>query len=409
MSKILHKKQNIYAGSLKESLKSSIGSAKFGKSLVSSFRDEYKNFRTRSIKLPDIDDDILGEEILFDAFGTCLDCKSDINLEKICIDLSNKELDKINRFKCKCNNSCLQKLNFKVGTELYNQIITKNSSSIKEGIILYCPTTLKKKLLTLSNIHANIRFDVEKFRINYPDEFWNSVWYFELKGIDISFMLPYIKPITIEILSGTNKINNFIDFITEEAPSKSHKDPISFNQYKNPNNKLTKIKNKVNIFNDEILFIQHVYQISFINIIGMIMYKSPEEYADNISFNEKILMVTEPKIKNQIDNEEIKEKEKKAPRKSNLISSNIIVTDLDLNSTTSTQMDEYNKLMNGNFNIDEETQHLKKNQNEKHNRVKFANEELFECIKEDDACYNIFNEYREDEDSDEDEYGFTKK
>ena len=413
MSKILHKKQNIYAGSLKESVKSSRGSIKFGKSLVSSFREEHKKFRTRSIKLPDIDDDILGEEILFDAFGTCLDCKCDINLEKICIDLSNKELDKINRFKCKCNNSCLQKLNFKIGTELYNQIITKNSSSVKEGIILYCPTTLKKKLLTLSNIHANIRFDVEKFRINYPDEFWNSVWYFELKGIDISFMLPYIKPITIELLSGTNKINNYIEFIMDDTPSKSHKDPISFNQFKNPNNKIEKIEKKINVFNDEILFIQHVYQISFINIIGMIMYKSPEEYVDNISFNEKILLVTEPKNKNQIDNEEIKENKKEkdhgTPKKSNLISSNIIATDLDLISTTSTQMDDYNKLMNGNFNIDEETQNLKKNKDEKQNRVKFASEELFECIKEDDACYNIFNDYREDDDSDEDEYGFTKK
>ena len=415
MSKILHKKQNIYAGSIKESLKSSRGSVKFGKSLVSSFREEHKNFRTRSVKLPDIDDDILGEEILFDAFGTCLDCKSDINLEKICIDLSNKELDKINRFKCKCSNSCLQKLNFKIGIELYNQIITKNSSSLKEGIILYCPTTLKKKLLTLSNIHANIRFDVEKFRINYPDEFWNSVWYFELKGIDISFMLPYIKPIKIEILSGTNKINNYIEFITEDEPSQSKKDPIKINLYKNPNNKFEKIKKKVNVFNDEILFIQHVYQISFINIIGMIMYKSPEEYADNISFNEKILMVTEPKNKNQIDNEEFKEnkkekeKEHDAPKKSILISSNIIATDLDLMSSTSTQIDEYNKLMNGSFNIDEETQNLKRNQNEKQNRVKFASEELFECIKEDDACYNIFNDYREDEDSDEDEYGFKKK
>ena len=413
MSKILHKKQNIYAGSLKESVKSSRGSIKFGKSLVSSFREEHKKFRTRSIKLPDIDDDILGEEILFDAFGTCLDCKCDINLEKICIDLSNKELDKINRFKCKCNNSCLQKLNFKIGTELYNQIITKNSSSVKEGIILYCPTTLKKKLLTLSNIHANIRFDVEKFRINYPDEFWNSVWYFELKGIDISFMLPYIKPITIELLSGTNKINNYIEFIMDDTPSKSHKDPISFNQFKNPNNKIEKIEKKINVFNDEILFIQHVYQISFINIIGMIMYKSPEEYVDNISFNEKILLVTEPKNKNQIDNEEIKENKKEkdhgTPKKSNLISSNIIAIDLDLISTTSTQMDDYNKLMNGNFNIDEETQNFKKNKDEKQNRVKFASEELFECIKEDDACYNIFNDYREDDDSDEDEYGFTKK
>jgi hypothetical protein len=413
MSKILHKKQNIYAGSLKESLKSSIGSAKFGKSLVSSFRDEYKNFRTRSIKLPDIDDDILGEEILFDAFGTCLDCKSDINLEKICIDLSNKELDKINRFKCKCNNSCLQKLNFQIGTELYNQIITKNSSSVKEGIILYCPTTLKKKLLTLSNIHANIRFDVEKFRINYPDEFWNSVWYFELKGIDISFMLPYFKPIKIGYLNGINNINNYFEFITDETPDKSKKDPNPSKLFKNPNNQLEKIENKVNIFNDEILFIQHVYQISFINIIGMIIYKSPEEYTDNISFNEKVLIVSETKNKNQIDNEEIKEKkrekEKEAAKKSNLISSNIIVSDFDLISSTSTQVEDYNKLMKGNFNIDEEIQGLKKNQGEKKNRVKFASEELFECIKEDDPCYNIFNDYREDEDSDEDEYGFTKK
>jgi hypothetical protein len=239
------------------------------------------------------------------------------------------------------------------------------------------------------------------------------VWYFELKGIDISFMLPYIKPITIELLSGTNKINNYIEFIMDDTPSKSHKDPISFNQFKNPNNKIEKIEKKINVFNDEILFIQHVYQISFINIIGMIMYKSPEEYVDNISFNEKILLVTEPKNKNQIDNEEIKENKKVkdhgTPKKSNLISSNIIATDLDLISTTSTQMDDYNKLMNGNFNIDEETQNLKKNKDEKQNRVKFASEELFECIKEDDACYNIFNDYREDDDSDEDEYGFTKK
>ena len=402
MSKILHKRQNIYSGSLKESLKSSRGSMKFGnKSLAFNSKiTENKNFRTRSIKLPDIDDDILGEEVLFDAFGVCLDCKSDVNLEKICNELSSKELDKINRFKCKCNNSCLQKLNFKIGTELYNQIITKNSSSVKEGIILYSPTILKKKLLYLSNIHSNIRFDVEKFRINYPDEFWNAVWYFELKGIDISFMLPYVRPIKIEILSGTNKINNFIDFITQETPNKSHLETISVNQFKNPNNKVEKIKKKKIVFNTENLYIQHVYQMSIINIIGMIIYKPPESFTDNIAFNERILMVTDIQKKNKLNLEENNDINEK-PKKSNIYSNNIVVSDFDItNSTSEIQIDnseEYNKLMDGNVNIEIETENLNKNEK----KVHFSNEELFENVKEDDACYNIFKEYREDFDSDD--------
>jgi len=105
-------------------------------------------FRKRSIKLTGVDDYILGEEIFFDVFGACLNCNNNINLERICEELSPMDIDKNNnRFKCRCGDWNLQKLNFKIGTELYNPNITNNHSSRKEGVILLSPTNLKKKLM----------------------------------------------------------------------------------------------------------------------------------------------------------------------------------------------------------------------------------------------------------------------
>ena len=86
---------------------------------------EEKTFRSRTIKLPGLDDDILGEQIEFDAYGTCLDCKGVVNIEKICKELSHEEINKEdNRFRCNCRCNCwnLQKLNLTMGTELYNNI-----------------------------------------------------------------------------------------------------------------------------------------------------------------------------------------------------------------------------------------------------------------------------------------------
>ena len=411
MSKILHKNQNKYSESLKESksIRSSMHYIRNSMSYTIKNND-FKNFRTRTIKIPEIDDNILGEEILFDTLGACLDCKSEINLEKICKDLSVRDLDKINRFKCKCNNSSLQKLNFKIGTELYNQTITKNSSCTKESIVLYSPTTLKKKLLYISNLYYNSKFDIEKFRINYPEEFWNSVWYFELKGIDISFMLPYIKPAKIKILSGGNKMNNYISFITQDMTNNNDSEIILKNGFKNPNNKTEKIKKKKIVFNKEILYIQHVYQMSIIKIIGMITYKSPDPYNNNIYFNEKVLMVNDNK---KIDNfEEKKEKS----QKNKIYSNNIVISDLDLTAATCTifidnneNNEEYNKLMDGNFNI-YENENNNKIKNGKQSKVHFSNEEMFENIREDDVYYNAFKDYREDDDSDDDyDYEFSKK
>ena len=403
MSKLLHKKQN---ENLKE-CKSSSGSISFGKRSSTHFAlrsNDSKHFRTRTIKLDGIDDDILGEEILFDAFGVCLDCKGVINLQKICNSLSIKELDKTNRFKCKCNNSCLQKLNFKIGTELYNQTISKNSSSVKQGIILYSPNTLKKKLLYISNLYYDSNFDVENFRINYPDEFWNAVWYFELKGIEISFMLPYIKPTKIKIVSGSNKISNYIKFITSETTNdKNQPESFTSNEFKNMNNKIEKVKKKKIEFSNDTLYIQHVNQLSIIKLIGMIIYKLPESYTGNISYNEKILMVNANK---KHKNKEINEGKKENKKSKNIMySNNIIISDFNLTTSTSTMPidnnEEYNKLMDGTFNIEEENDiNNSKVKNGKQTKVHFSKEEIFENIKEDDLYYKEFKDYREDDDSD---------
>ena len=447
MSKILHRKQNSYAGSIKDnksnrSNRSSITSA----NLISTNSGPIKkNFRTRSIKLPDKDENILGEDILFDTVGTCLDCKSKINLGKICNDLLTQELDRSNRFMCKkCHNSSLQQLNINIGTELYNKMITKNSSSFKLGIVLYNPSTLKKKLIYISNLYKNTQFDVEQFRNNYPEEFWNAVWYFQLKGIDISFMLPYIKQTTVQIINNKNIINNYISIVTQDKSTISH--DIINNEYRNLNNKIQKVRNMINVYNNDTLYIQHVYKFSIINIIGMIMYKTPDEYNGNIFYNEKILLVTDSKKKNiiaevneikekpkknimhsnnRVVSEEIKDiKEMKTSDSSNLMISGEIkekpkrnimdlnsmnISDFDITSKASSafQIDnneEYNSLMDGTIALDKENYSFYKKKTEKQNKLQFSVDEMFENIKEDDISYDLFRNYREEDDNNNDDY-----
>ena len=423
ISQILKKKQNIYTESKIETKKQNRSSMNYGnRSMVYNRRKSFdtKNYRTRTIKLPGIDDDILGEQVLFDAYGTCLDCKGIVNIEKICTDLNIIEINKYNRIKCtcKCNNFCLQKINFKIGTELYNKTISLNNfSSVDQGIILYSPTTLKNKLLEISNLYHNTNFDVENFRINYPDEFWNAIWYFQLKGIDISFMLPYLKPNKFKIINTSNKMNKFLEFVVFDPSKKENLEKIPIFHFKNPNNIIERPKNEkkseiyYNKFNKDILFIQHAFQLSIINIIGMFMYNSPDEYTGNIGYNEKLLLVTEKENSNKdYDNKEKKNSSKKK-KSNNLYNMNSVEIDLSsLNSISTTIIEsneEYNNLWDGNLKIDETiNNNNKSNKENKINSIKvhYSNEELFETIKDEDINYNILNEYKEDDGSYDSDY-----
>ena len=408
VSKILKKKQRIYAESKADTKKSNRSSIHFGNRSMQynpKKNMDNKNFRTRTIKLPGTDDDILGEQVLFDAYGICLDCKGIVNLEKICIDLDNKEISKDNRFKCantKCNKFNLQKINFRIGTELYNQTISgNNSSSFSQGIALYSPNTLKHKLLDISTLYYDTKFDVENFKINYPEEFWNAIWYFELKGIDITFMLPYLKPNKIQISNSINKMKNFIRFVTQDGKNTEN---FQGNIYKNPNNKIEIIKPKAIEFNKDILFIQHVYQLSIIKIIGMIMYKSQDEYTDNIGFKEKLLLVTK-KENNKDDLKEKNENKNLKVIKRDSLFNNIFYPEIDLSTLNNSinnaiieNAEEYSNLMDGNINIDAESLRNKNNNYQNSSE----GQQLFEMMKEDDMNYHILDDYKEDDGSESD-------
>ena len=411
ISKILKKNQNLYAESTTKSIKSN-RSASFhygNRSMVYNPKlvIDTKLFRTRSMKVSGIDNNILGEQILFDAYGVCPDCRGVVNIEKICTDLTNKEIYKDNSFKCncKCNNFSLQKLNFRIGTELYNKnICSNNSSSTNQGILLYSPSTLKKKLLDISFKYHDTNFDVEKFRINYPDEFWNAIWYFELKDIDISFMLPYLKQNIIKMKKpshNSNKIDKFIKFVTLDSQNKSKTDIIKLNTFKNPNNKIVIVENKEKRFISSDLFIQNVFQISIINILGMIMYKSPDEYYENIGFNERILCVT--KKENNYNFEEKKNNEKAIKSIMNI--SSFVTSDFDINnnsSSTIVEKNEEDKLMDENIKNNTENNSINDRDTKRSSsKVHFANDQLFEMMNEEDDNYYILDDYKEDNSNDD--------
>ena len=393
MSKILHKGQNIYSPMMKEKKVSRGSSVKINNRNVQNIKKFGENkIRKRSIKLPGLDDNILGEEIFFDVYGVCLSCKHSINLNKICEELSPNELNKNNnRFKCKCGDWNIQKLNFKIGTELYNKNLTSNHSSLKEGVILYSPTNLKKKLLNILSSSNEKKFELNNFRMEYPEEFWNSVWYFKLKEIDISFMLPYASPVYLCKYGNEKNINNFAEFfIYDKGGSRPIK--VVSNEIKNPNIKIKNLEDKTIKFNADILCVQKVYQIAIFKIVGMITYKPSDSYRGNIYIKGNVLKGAYSKkiIKKKLEN-----KNKLKNKDSIFFANNLLTSDFDLTTSTSTvhldKNDEINNKIKEAYNAYENEIISRKT------KVRLSNDELFDKIREDDENYCKFKEYKEDD------------
>ena len=81
-----------------------------------------------------------------------------------------------------CDNLCEQNFKYRLGEELFNQKIVVNQNfryftSIPGSIILLSPTEIKNNLLLLATSKKKEdKFDIENFRINYPDLFWSLIW-----------------------------------------------------------------------------------------------------------------------------------------------------------------------------------------------------------------------------------------
>lgn len=348
VSKIIKKKQNAKNKNklLQEGITVNEIKAKFIKENIDINKN---NFRERVFRINNRDT-IFSNNILYHAYIRCSACKSILNLKKLCSDLSLLKTEKDNmgneRIRCRgkiadkqCINYIEPKLRFRFGEELYNQKLymystNKFSTSVFRNINFMSPTEIKRKLLEITLAKKKtVNLDVEMFRFNYPDIFWNIVFYFELYKIDKSFFLPYDKYKRVNYRN--TEIQNHIKCIDKNKnilPYNINSEMLIINNESEDKNNASKDNSKNTskensfIFNDgngskeikvidlrnnktklyvfgknnirkkygkDDICLQKVYEFAFLSKIGMISFKNSYAYEKNIAYNEMPLIYYE--------------------------------------------------------------------------------------------------------------------
>lgn len=169
---------------------------------------------------------------------------------------------------------------------------------------LLSPSTIKKRLLKIAKDLGDKKFDVEMFKKNYQELFWNAVWFFEVNHLDTSFMLPYCYEtcnylnenqseklkksiiykskrdvdVDIERIIAHNDLTaNIIFYGNVKALGKN------INQEEIKNNVFTIIENS---YDEDDLVIQNVFEFYLSDKTGMISYLEFNNFSDNIGYNE---------------------------------------------------------------------------------------------------------------------------
>ena len=83
--------------------------------------------------------------------------------------------------------------------------------------------------------------------------------------------------------------NHAFNFVYLDSKLKNKEYCPSVSNFKNPNNIKQIVRGKEKIFDNKYLYKQNACQFAIINILGMIMYKTSDEFTENIGFNEKLL------------------------------------------------------------------------------------------------------------------------
>ena len=317
VSKIIKKKSNVKNKKELLSQQTKFKDLKSNSNIIlNKHTNEMEKFRSRTLKTRKVDDNILSEDVIFYAYGQCKYCNEYLSLVSLCSDLNQmktKTEGGKDYFKCprnhpKSNNNeyVHLKLGINFGVELYNQKIKVNRQSTSSNFVieLLSPTTIKKQLLKIAKDLGDKKFDVEMFKKNHKELFWNAVWFFELNNMDISFMLPYsyescnfvnddksdkIKKAIIT----KNKRDEDVDIEKIINNPDIHANIIFYGNVEALGENITheKIKNEVFSFvkdkykmND--LVIQKIFQFYISDKTGMISYLGFKTFSDNIGYNE---------------------------------------------------------------------------------------------------------------------------
>ena len=243
----------------------------------------------------DYEDNIISEDVKYICYTKCIGCGKVIDIGKVCNNLKDmvaKNYNGIDMIKCynkDINGKVCQyynslKLKFRYGTELFNHKLMNYSTSKFYNIPLFSPTALKEKLFKIMNYYKDLdgKINMDYFKKDHQTEFWNSIWYFKLHGIDISFILPYYQKEYNVIDIKSHQLEKLIEN-TINIPSNDEEEEDIIIEKSDYNKKYAK----------EDLCVQIVHQFAIVKDLGMVSYKNIFLYEDNINYNELPLIFKE--------------------------------------------------------------------------------------------------------------------
>ena len=219
-----------------------------------------KNFRERTMKnIYDIY--TLTEKITFVMNEICNNCKKNINLKEFVKNLNDTNNDTF-WSKCPfCKSSYLPKIKIIFGSEINKNNKLKTNTSLVDEVVLISPKTIQLTILDYSNI------DIDKYKLNFNQIFWNLICYFKISNLPYDFILPYTENI-FRPKKNKNKQNFFkINFADKYIANtnintninkinNSNTNQIKVQKLENINkleqNKEIKISNNINDFNNNI-------------------------------------------------------------------------------------------------------------------------------------------------------------
>lgn len=164
----------------------------------SNIRKQQAEFRKRTIKSKLDPSCVISDKFRILETFPCVDCQMPLNLNEIGKDFK-KMLKDLEWAKCPhCDSALLPKLRIKYFGSAENESFELNenyiSNDFDEAEVLYSPFYLKYNFNNTSFIESRLKLDLDTFKMKYNAIFWNSIWYFDIKGLPYDFLMPYFTP-----------------------------------------------------------------------------------------------------------------------------------------------------------------------------------------------------------------------
>ena len=241
--------------------------------------EEKINFQRRTFK-SEKDMLTLGDNIYFDYIQECPECTKKINIELICKNYKKMEKNLLWAQCPLCLNNIKPQISVIIGDDIFpgknNSFLTK-----REFFTIYSPYELKNNIKFVVDREQFHFLNVDKLRMNFPNVFWNCIWYFHLYKLDYSIILPY--EVNIYKKTALNSEINTPFIITKFCPFVSRKNS---NDDEKNNDKGINIKNEIIVKDKKKeLIIHNIYSFQF---LARNRKRSITDFFDSIENNKKV-------------------------------------------------------------------------------------------------------------------------